>query len=73
LETGNHVEDLEDPDIKMEETEVYDCARMLLEARGAQAVVEAAQKACAFEGNKEEAETWRLEAALKQMRGPHES
>jgi len=62
--------------MKMEETEVYDYARMLLEARGAQAVIEAGQKAGAFElqGNKEEAETWRhIEAALKQMRGPHES
>jgi hypothetical protein len=76
LETGTHVEDSEDLDMKMEETEVYDYARRLLEARGAQAVVEAAQKACAFEQqrNKEEAETWRhIEAVLKQMRGPHES
>jgi len=67
------VEDSEDSNTKMEETEVYDYARRLLEARGAQAVVEAAQKACAFkqQGNKEEAETWRhIEAALKQTRSP---
>jgi hypothetical protein len=54
----HHVEDSEESNTKMEETEVYDYARKLLEARRAQAVVEAAQKACAFEqqGNKEETE-----------------
>ena len=60
----------------MQEIEVYDYARTLLDAHGAQAVVEAAQRAQAFErqGKKEEAETWRrIEAILKQMRGPHES
>jgi hypothetical protein len=60
----------------MQEIEIQDYARQLLEARGAAAVVEAAQKASAFEmqGNKEDAETWRhIEAALKLMRGPHES
>jgi len=39
-------------------------------------VVEVAQKGCAFEqqGKKEETETWRhIEAALKQMRSPHQS
>jgi hypothetical protein len=47
-----------------------------LEAHGAQAVVEAAQKAIAFEneGKKDDAEIWRhIEAALKPMRGPHKS
>jgi hypothetical protein len=47
-----------------------------LEAHGAQAIVEAAQKASAFEneGKKDDAEIWRhVEAALKLMRGPHES
>jgi hypothetical protein len=62
--------------MKMREIDIQDYARQLLEAHGAQAVVEAAQKACAFEmeGKKEDAEIWRhIEAALKLMRGPHES
>ncbi|MBX9847238.1 MAG: hypothetical protein K2Z80_36115 [Xanthobacteraceae bacterium] len=60
----------------MQEIDVQDYARQLLDARGAEAVVEAAQKACAFEkeGKKEDAEIWRhIEAALKLMRGPHAS
>ena len=60
----------------MKETEVYDYARQLLEAHGASAIAEAAQKACVFErrGQNEQAETWRhIEAALKLMHGPHES
>jgi hypothetical protein len=60
--------------MKMGEIEIQDYARQLLEAHGDMAVVEAAQKACAFEkeGNNEEAETWRhIEAALMLMRGPH--
>ncbi|MGA7390332.1 MAG: hypothetical protein WA322_27320 [Pseudolabrys sp.] len=60
----------------MQEIDIQDYARQLLEAHGAQAIVEAAQKANAFErdGKKEDAETWRhIEAALKLMRGPHES
>jgi hypothetical protein len=62
--------------MRMGETEIHDYARQLLEARGAMAVVEAAQKACSCEerGQTEEAETWRhIEAVLKQMRGPHVS
>ena len=62
--------------MRMQESEVYDYARQLLEAHGDKAVVEAAQKACALEqqGQGEEAETWRhIEAALKVMRGPHAS
>ena len=58
------------------EIDIQDYARQLLEAHGAHAVVEAAQKACAFEmeGKKEDAEIWRhIEAAMKLMRGPHES
>ena len=61
---------------RMQETEVYDYARQLLEAHGDKAVAEAAQKACALEkqGESEQAETWRhIEAALELMRGPHES
>jgi hypothetical protein len=62
--------------MRMQETEVYDYARQLLEAHGDKAVAEAAQKACDLEkqGQSEQAETWRhIEAALKLMRGPHES
>jgi hypothetical protein len=62
--------------MKIQEIDIQDYARQLLEAHGAQAIVEAAQKACAFEmeGKKEDAEIWRhIEAALKLMRGPHES
>lgn len=57
-------------------TEVQAHARQLLEAHGDKAVVEAAQKARAFEeqGDKEQAQAWRrIEAALMQMRGPRES
>jgi hypothetical protein len=60
----------------MQESEVYDYARQLLEAHGDKAVAEAAQKACALEqqGESEGAETWRhIETALKLMRGAHES
>ena len=59
----------------MREGEIHDYARQLLEAHGAQAVVEAAQKALSFEkqGENEEAQTWRrIESALKLMRGPHQ-
>ena len=62
--------------MRIQEIDIQDYARQLLEAHGAKAVAEAAQKACAFEseGKKEDAETWRhIEAALKLMRGPHES
>jgi hypothetical protein len=60
----------------MGEIEIQDYARQLLEAHGAMAVVEAAQKAraCEEKGEQEQAETWRhVEAALKLMRGPHVS
>lgn len=62
--------------MQMQEIEIHDYARQLLEAHGAHAIVEAARKACAFEesGQQEEARTWRhIEAALKEMRGPHVS
>ena len=62
--------------MRMQEIEIQDYARQLLEAHGDKAVAEAAQKACAVEqkGQSEEAETWRhIEAALKLMRGPHAS
>jgi hypothetical protein len=60
----------------MQTIEVLDYARQLLEAQGFKAIAEAAQKARAFEeqGNNEQAQTWRrIEAALMQTRGPHES
>jgi hypothetical protein len=59
----------------MQQVEIHDYARQLLEARGAQAIAEAAQKATKFEmqGENEQATTWRqIEAALKLMRGPHQ-
>jgi len=62
--------------MRLREIDIQDYARQLLEAHGASAVAEAARKACIFEmeGNVEDAETWRhIEAALKLMRGPHES
>jgi hypothetical protein len=62
--------------MRMQETEIHDYARQLLEAHGDKAVAEAAQRACEFEkrGEAEQAETWRhIEAALKLMRGPHVS
>ena len=48
----------------------------LLEAHGAKAVAEAAQKARALEeqGKLEDAESWRrIESALQLMIGPHQS
>jgi hypothetical protein len=60
--------------MRMQDIDIQDYARQLLEAHGDRAVAEAAQKACAFEkqGNKEEADTWRhIESALLVMRGPH--
>lgn len=58
------------------ETDIHDLARRLMEAHGANAIAEAAQKAAnlELEGKREEAETWRhIEQALKMMQGPHES
>ena len=60
----------------MQEIDVHDFARQLLEAHGGKAVAEAAQKASALEkeGKTDEAKTWRhVEAALKAMRGPQQS
>ena len=62
--------------MRMQEIEVYDYARQLLEAHGAGAVAEAAQRARVLEqqGENERAQTWRhVEAALIAMRGPHQS
>lgn len=63
-------------DDAMNATQIQDYARQLLEAHGAKAIAEAAQKAAACQkaGDKEHAETWRrVEAALIQMHGPRQS
>lgn len=60
----------------MQTIETQDYARQLLETHGDKAVAVAAKKATAFEekGNSNEATTWRqIEAAIKLMRGPHQS
>ncbi len=57
-------------------TEIQSSARMLMEAHGTKAIAEAAQKAVACEekGELDKARDWRkIEAALKQMQGPHQS
>lgn len=59
----------------MPEFTVPDYARQLLEAHGLKAIAEAAQKAAALEkkGETEQAKIWReVEAALKEMAGPHQ-
>jgi hypothetical protein len=70
----SRAEEEEHDAMRMQEIDIHDYARQLLEAHGDKALAEAAQKACALEkqGENEQAETWRrIEAALKQMRGPH--
>ena len=60
----------------MHTTEIQEYARQLLEAHGAKATAEAAQKAVAFEraGDTEQAQAWRrVEAALMLMRGPRQT
>jgi hypothetical protein len=60
----------------MDMNEIHDYARRLLEAHGERAGLEAAQKAaeCERSGDKNQASDWRrIEAAIREMRGPHES
>ena len=60
----------------MNAIEVRDYARRMVDAHGTKAIAEAAQKAVAHEssGDTEQAKNWRrIEAALRQMQGPHES
>ena len=60
----------------MREIEIHSYARQLLEAHGARAIAEAAQKAISLEqqGDFELAKDWRhIEDAMKLMRGPHQS
>lgn len=63
-------------DAIMQAIDVHEHARKLRDARGDLALPEAAQKARGFEerGDTKQAETWRrIEAALRQMQGPHVS
>ena len=51
-------------------------ARHLFSTQGARAIAEAAQKAARFRqaGDEEQAKTWqRVEAVLREMRGPRQS
>ncbi len=60
----------------MKMTDIHRYARELKEAHGAKALAEAAQNAvdCEKQGDTEQAQTWRrVEAALKEMQGPHQS
>jgi len=56
--------------------EIQEHARRLRDAHGATALAEAAQKAkaCEQQGDHEQAQNWRrIEAALREMQGPHAS
>ena len=58
----------------MDAVEIQDHARKLKAAHGEDAIAEAAQKAAALEtsGDDVQAKDWRrIEAALRQMQGPH--
>lgn len=60
----------------MKMTDIHSYARELKEAHGPKALAEAAQKAANFakQGDSEQATIWRrVEAALKEMQGPHQS
>lgn len=60
----------------MKMTDIHRYARELSEAHGAKALAEAAQRAVAYEkqGDAEQATTWRrVEAALREMKGPRQS
>jgi hypothetical protein len=60
----------------MQQMDTQDYARQLLEMHGEKGVAVAARKARSFEenGNSKEADPWRhIEAAVKLMRGPHQS
>ncbi|MGI9405594.1 MAG: hypothetical protein ACR2O4_04410 [Hyphomicrobiaceae bacterium] len=60
----------------MDAMQIRQHAHRLIETNGAGATAAAAQKAARYEasGEAEQAKNWkRIEAALKQMRGPHQS
>ena len=68
--------ELSEEEHDMNHLEIHEHACRLFEVQGAKAIAEAAQKARAFEesGDEKEAAIWRrIEAALTEMRGPHES
>ena len=60
----------------MEAKQIHDYARRFVGAHGERAELEAAQKAaeCERQGQKDQAFDWRrIQAAIKEMRGPHAS
>ncbi len=60
----------------MNASDISALARHLLETQGAKAIAQAAQNADHFgkAGDREQAKTWqRVEAVLREMRGPHQS
>jgi len=60
----------------MDINEIHDYARRFVGAHGDKAAMEAAQRAsdCEKQGDKAQAQDWRrIEAAIKEMRGPHAS
>lgn len=60
----------------MQATVIEEHARKLLAAHGTKAIAEAARKAKTFEeqNDVEQSKTWRrIEAALREMQGPHAS
>ena len=60
----------------MNMNEIHDYARRFMGTHGGKAAFEAAQKGveCEKQGDKDQAEDWRrIEAAIKEMRGPHSS
>jgi hypothetical protein len=61
---------------QMDMTEIHDYARRLVGAHGTKAESEAALKAaeCEKQGDTDQAAAWRrIQAAIKEMRGPHAS
>jgi hypothetical protein len=60
----------------MNRPDISTLARHLFETQGAAAIAQAAQKADAYadDGDEEQANLWRrVEAALREMRGPRQS
>ena len=60
----------------MDETDIHVYARQFRETHGPKALAVASQKLQEFEdqGDEDQAATWRrITAALREMRGPHES
>ena len=60
----------------MNSKEIHDYARRFVGAHGDKAELEAAQKAaeCERQGQEDQAADWRkIQAAIKEMRGPHAS